>query len=333
MIQITTPVQSVSTLQSEVHPRLAMLHRKYHELSLEVSDEQCPSLPSVATFVPSAGQSIAFDRPIVPVGSVLLCEFSHHSHADGRIANPTGCFEGYRGKYLSHTAETLWEPESWFTFPVSACTYATQHDERLMRSPRLLDTLIGLGLLAQRLSEQEPADHWRLKLPPTLLGVDPKEPDLVKRLLSRPTTSVRTHAQMYGLSIEQAWQELDSATRVEGDIKMTGLRLVDARLCADMKCGTDRLPPVLSAFHDMRPALGRNVTNPAQKLTAEEWSELIDLIDEHHEPGRAAQELRQRMPQTTAEGCTDADLITALRNPDRPLVASRIAKRQAWSMV
>ena len=137
---------------------------------------------------------------------------------------------------------------------------------------------------------------------------------------------------MYGLSIEQAWQELDSATRVEGDIKMTGLRLVDARLYADMNSRTDHLPQVLSAFHDMRPVLGRRVTNPAQKLTAEEWSELIDLIDGHHEPGRAALELRQCMPQSTAEGCTDADLIKALRNPDRPLIASRIAKRQAWSM-
>ena len=327
MIQINNPVPAV---QSEIHPRLAMLHRKYRDLALDVSKSQDRSLPSAATFIPSAGQGIAFDRPIAPVGSVLLCEFSQHFDPEDRIAGIGGYFQGYRGTYLSHTAETLWEPESWFGFPVSAQTYATEYDERLMRSPRLLDILVGLALLSKRLSENEPMDYWRLTLPPTLLGFDPGEDGLIERLSSRPTMSVRTHAQTYGLSIEQAWQELDSATRVEGDIKMTGLRLIDARLCSDVKTGSNDLPEALSVFHDMRTVTGRQVTNPTRKLTGEELTELVELIDEHHEPECVAQQLRGSMPRHIADGCSDADLIAAVRNPDKALIASRIAKRQAW---
>lgn len=122
-------------------------------------------------------------------------------------------------------------------------------------------------------------------------------------------------------------------TRVEGDIKMTGLRLIDARLCCDVNSGTDDLPEILSVFHDLRAVTGRQTTNPTRKLMDGELSELVALIDEHHEPSRVAQRLRRSMPRHIADGCTDTDLIAAVRNPDRPLIASRIAKRQAWQGV
>ena len=327
MIQINTPVSSV---QPATHPRLAWLHRRYHDFVVAMSESQGRNLPRAATFIPSSGQGIAFNRPIAPIGSVLLTEFCHHTDPDDRIAGAEGCFRGYRGAYLAHSAETLWEPEPWLNFPISVQTYATAHDERLMRSPRLLDVMVGLGELSQRLSDREPADYWALSLPPTLLGFASDEQSLIEHLVSRPTVSVRNHAQAQGLSIEQAWQELDSMTRVEGDITMTGLRLIDARLCCDVNIGTDDIPEVLSAYHNLAAVTGRQVTNPAKKLEAEQLAELIELIDERHEPERAAQQLRRYMPQHFADGCSNADLIAAVRNPERPLIASRVARRQVW---
>ncbi|MGB1125729.1 MAG: hypothetical protein ACPG4Q_11025 [Phycisphaeraceae bacterium] len=305
-----------------------MLRNKYRDLAHDLSAGQHQTLPTTATYLPSGGKGVAFDRPVVPLGSALLCELSQRTDLDEHIDGAVGRFQGYRGTFLPHTAETLWEPEPWFSFPVSAETYATAYDERLMRSPRFLNCLVGLGQLAQQMSEREPMDYWQLTLPPTLLGFSPDEAGLIDRLTAQATQSVRTHAREYGLTTEEAWLELDTATRVDGDIEMTGLRLVDARLCADHETGTGHLPEALSRFHDLRPILGRRCTNPMRKLTAEEQSAMVELLDTHHDHARATQQLRRMMLREISDG----NLITALRNPDRPLIASRIAKRQAWSM-
>ena len=54
------------------------------------------------------------------------------------------------------------------------------------------------------------------------------------------------------------------------------------------------------------------------------------MIDDGVDPGRAAQRLRQITFEQIAEGCTDGDLLAAIQNPQGPLYASKIAKRQAW---
>lgn len=317
-------------LQTEIHPRHAMLHRKYRDLAIRLSADRTDFLPTAATFVPSAGKGIAFERPIAPVGSALLCTLGHDADpADNECFNGF-YFRGYRGRYLNPSGETIWEPQDWFNFPVSAHTYASVHDDRLMRSPRFLDTLIGLGLLAQRVSDLEPMDRWRLMLPPTLYGFALDQVDLIDQVSAMPTRWVRNHARTYGLTNEQAWHELDGATRVDGDTEMTGLRLIDARLCADVETGARHLPVVLSAFHDFRLLLGRRCSNPVRKLAGDELSEIIGLADSLHGHQRASQLLRRLTPREIADGCTDDDLWSAIRDPEGPLVASRIAKRQAW---
>lgn len=321
MIQLNT------TYSTDIHPRHAMLHNRYRDFALSLSHDSHERLPSVATFVPSSGKVIAFDRPIAMVGSVLLTEFSHHTDPDDRLSTTGGCFQGYRARFLSHTAETLWEPEPWFSFPVSASTYATSSDERLMRSPRLLDTLLGLGQLSIRMSEVKDRDQWQLTLPYTLLGFHPDDDTLLDRLLAEPTPWVESHGQQYGLTIEQAFHELDAATRLEDDVAMTGLRLVDSRLCASYDLGTDHLPEVLTAFHDLRPLLGRRCMNPVRKLLEHEQQALSQAQDD---PALAIRRLRKITPHHIAEGCSDRDLLAALRNPEGPLYASQIAKRQAW---
>lgn len=323
-------IQFNTQLQPEIHPRHAMLHRKYRDLALSLSPDRDKYLPTAATYIPSSGKGVAFERPIAPVGSVLLCTFGHDADPEDGENFDGFYFRGYRGSYLNLTGETIWEPQEWFNFPISAQTYAGVHDDRLMRSPRFLDTLIGLGLLAQRMCDHERMDGWRLMLPPTLLGFDPENLQLIDLVSAVPTEWVRHHAQTYGLSTEQAWHELDAATRVEGDLQMTGLRLVDARLCADVETDTEHLPTVLRAFHDLRLLLGRRCTNPVRKLAGDQLSELVDVADSRLEHNQASQRLRRLTPRDIADGCTDDDLRSAIRDPQGPLIASGIAKRQAW---
>lgn len=323
-------IQFNTQLQPEIHPRHAMLHRKYRDLALRLSADRTDCLPNAATYIPSAGKGIAIERPIAAVGSALLCILGHDADPeDGECFNGY-YFRGYRGRYLNSTGETLWEPVNWLNFPVSAQTYASVYDDRLMRSPRFLDTLIGLGLLSEQMSDRVPLDGWRLMLPSTLLGFDPDDVDLVDKVSSTPTRWVRTHARNHGLTTEQAWHELDAATRIEGDLEMTGLRLIDARLCADAEAGAGHLPTVLTAFHDMRAVLGRRYTNPVRKLAGDQLSELMEVVASRHDRNQASQLLRRMMPRDIAAGCADDDLWSAIRNPDGPLIAGRIARRQAW---
>jgi len=323
-------IQFNTQLQTEIHPRHAMLHRKYRDLAISLSSDRNNQPPPSATYIPSSGKGVAFKRPIVPVGSVLLCTLGHDADPEDGECFDGFYFRGYRGSYLNSTGETNWEPQDWFNFPISAQTYASVYDERLMRSPRFLDTLIGLGLLAQRMCDHERMDGWRLMLPPTLLGFDPENLELIDLVSAVPTEWVRHHAQTYGLSTEQAWYELDAATRVEGDLQMTGLRLVDARLCADVETDTEHVPTALRAFHDLRLLLGRRCTNPVRKLAEEQFSEIMGSADSWHEHDQASQLLRRLTRRDLADGCTDDDLMSAIRDPEGPLVASRIAKRQVW---
>lgn len=298
-----------------------------------------------ATFIPSSGHGIAFERPIARVGSVLLCGFGQQDECADRLADAPYLFNGLRARYLPDVGQAVWEDLDWFNFPISSRTYATAHDDRLMRSPRLLDVLLGLQDLASRTVQRTSRRQESLALPPTLIGYLPDDCEhagegvenadgLTEHFLKHPTAYVQQYAESHGLSIAQAWQAIDSETHVPGDVEMTGLRLIDARLCADSQMGTRCLSRVMSVYLDMRPLLGRRYTNPARKLpgmlAANPASGVIKLIGERRgdsvDPGQWSQcdadialaLMRERLGPRHVF-FDDYDLSEALVAPDNPV--------------
>lgn len=371
---------ALTAIASPPNRHLVKLQQRYRDLCLQPPLPPSQRAVKVATYMPSAGDALTFDRPVAPVGSVLLCELGHHAtdqtdvlprHYDesfrnnfygnfrgrvrvrGRVRGRGhfrgGYFRGHRARYVPNTGQTVWgNAEDWFDFSVCAQAYATDRDQRLLHSPKLLDVLIGLHEVRCRTADTL-TDHHRLTLPPTLLGFPPEMPPtpgrlertgtgvnavLIKQLSSRPTMYVSDYMYRYGVSASQAWRELDAATRPGNDIQMTGLRLVDARLCIEPGVGTRHLPPVLKAFHDLRGLLGRRLSNPARKLptlqcinpAAGVTAEFNHVRGHPCDPGQWTQaeadqamaRMRQRVGPLNVF-FDDFDITEALINPDEPL--------------
>lgn len=377
---------------STTHPRMVALQRRYRNLALQASQEDAGLLPATCTYIPSAGSSIAFDRPVARVGSVLFCRYGQHVDASIRSNDTRRYFQGLRASYQPETGEVLWEREDWLDFPISIETFATSFDERLIRSPRLLDVMIGLQELSSRAAGRDAM--WRgAHVPPsTLLGFAPDD-RLANRLAMCPTAYVKQHAEDHGLTIAQAWRAIEAETHLSGSYEMTGLQLFDSRLCTDLTVGTKHLPKVLGVFHDLRGQTGRHFKNPTRQLLNfrrrnPAGDVIAEMIAEHGlepDPGswtqRQADEAMERMRERmgvfhaffsdddicealvnpderaqvqdmdraavlntygetavvrgirrlmaahVSEGATDQDLLEAFKNPERPLAASRIARR------
>lgn len=388
------------------HPRMALLQQKYRQLCLSMSRQAAP-LPVTVTFVPSSGSGIAFDRPIARVGSALLCGLEPTDDDSDRLTRSQYTYRGLRARYVPDAGKVVWEDQDWFAFPLSSKTYASQFDERLIRSPKYLDVLIGLHQLASRMAGQTGDRGYKPTMPPTLLGFVPQggerldasfdnDDPLADQLSSHPTEFIQKCAAACDLTVSQAWRVFDAETHMPGDVEMFGLRLVDARLVSPESL-KNPLVKVTGAYHDLRAILGRSFTNPSRKLPelevrnpAEkivgeinrqrgdvrdpgEWTQaeadqamalmrerigpLHVFFDDHdisealvtpgkparvqdfdahavlhaHGTSAAARGLRRLMMKQVSDGCSDENLVNALNNPDAPLIASLIARRQCWS--
>jgi len=385
---------------------MVRLQRQYRDLCLSMSRQADP-LPVPVTFVPSSGSGIAFDRPIARVGSILLCGLEPNDDDSDRFTDSPYIYRGLRARYLPEAGKVLWEDQDWFEFPISPKTYASHFDERLMRSPKYLDVLIGLHQLASRMVGRTGDQGYTPTMPATLLGFVPQggerfdtsfdnDDPLADQLSSHPTEFIQKCAEECDLTVSQAWRVFDAETRMPGDVEMFGLRLVDARLVSPESL-KNPMVKVTGAYHDLRTVLGRRFTNPARKLPglevrnpaekiiAEinhqrgdvkdlgEWTQAEadqamammrkhigprnvffddhDISDALVTPGKPARVqdfdaqavlhthgasavtrgLRRLMMKQVSDGCSDENLVNALNNPDAPLIASLIARRQCWS--
>ena len=324
MIQFNN--QLVSTNQ---HPRHARLQRKYRALCQSIDPQGDTYLPMTATFIPSAGIGIAFDRPVERVNSVLMCTFGNDLAEPG----PYPFYRGWRPRYQHATGKVFWEVEDWFNFRISSNDFASEADERLMRGPRLLDTLIGLHDLASRAAKQ-PRLLGCFGTPPAMLGFQPDEADLYERLASKPTAIVQAYAEQHSVSCEQAWRALHAESCLPDDVDVTGLRLINARLCCDEQTGTTHLPKVMMPYLDLRPLLGRRYTNPSRKLDGMLAANPAEQIiwdtnrqrDHAMDPGQwtqaeaddAVARMRQRIGPRSIF-FDEHDLSEALCAPDQPV--------------
>lgn len=263
------------------HPRLIRLQRRYRDIAVSLDRRPGSAMPMAATYVPCSDYGIAFDSPVAPVGSVMLCIYGQEPDPVSYAAGKSMYYRGLRARYQRATGRVDWELDGGFKYRISVVDFATSSDEKLMQSPKYLDILIGLYEAAQRTSERPQGKGEQLTMPQTLLGFRRTEAVLLERLSSIATAWVRGYADQQGVSNEQAWRALYAETRLPNDIDLTGLRLVDARLCMDDQIGPDILPQIVTVFHDMRPLLGRRFTNPTRKLPGMQFSNpAARIIDE-----------------------------------------------------
>ena len=332
-------IQPNTCLNLTTSPRLQHLQRKYRDLALGVIHQAEPIPLQTATYVPSYGSGIAFERPIARVGSVLLCTLNRDGSSERAVSEPYLSYRGYRARYVPRTGEVAWDLEDgWYDLRVCPQTYATDHDAELMQSSKSLDILIGLADLANRTNPSRLRIGQRLMFPPTLLGFSTANTDLEEQLSAVPTQWVRRYAERNNLTTEQAWRELDQQTRLTDDIGMVGLRLVDARLCVDASVGSAHLPVILSTFHDLRRALGRRYSNPARKLQGllmcNPAAKVIEEVDEYGarscdptqwNDGKTKHAIALMREHMGAKHVfyTDEDIHVALLNPNEP---ARVAK-------
>lgn len=259
-----------------------------------------------------------------------------------------GVFRGFRGFRGVAWERVIGIPGvvgiSGFFVPAGRSRARVDHQSRC--HPRLLETFLTLHDLRSRMADRPVELPDTIRLPPPLLGFSTSassgavgrggagEERWVSRIRERPTRWVLNHARRYRLTPARAWRELDAATRPQDDLDMTGLRLVDLRLCVDDRRDIGHLPRVLRAYHDLRLLLGRQTTNPVRRVTRMQdvnpAAAVVGQIKRRRrhacDPGRwtqaqadlAMQRMRERIGGRHVF-YDEFDLREALINPSRPL--------------
>lgn len=262
---------------------------------------------AACTLLPTL-HGMSFQEPFRRLGNVVLVVLRHQPRRGGQAVR--SILRGYHA-HLRDDGVTCWDAAN--------CMFSAEMTGRRAPRPRGLPRTIAGSRVLPRLAQDlffacvhvtyqdaPPADQPQL--PATLVAL-PRW----YRVAATPTALVQGHAQRCGIHWRQAWRELAQQLDQRDPKSRCGRRLIDSRLIAK------RPAAALEELHLVTPLLGRALRNPVIKLP----------------PGTTVTPamLRDRLCRAQVNGCTDADLEAAIRQPHQPLIASRMARLQVWRPV
>jgi len=268
------------------------------------------------TFLPD-GRSLALPSPIERFGTVSMLMLSYERASRASDVGPYRIMTRRYKPQLSPLGHTHWyrRPGPW-EFNVSLPISDNSRGPALpVTDPIFANTVLDLDRACHRVSNSDRvnvATGWTS--PPTLLAFPvgtPFEPQL--------TPYVRKHAQRSGLNWGDAWHDLYEGQHVPAQWTPTGLNLIDSRLCSLEELRSSGAI-LLGAYHDFRRMTGRPLSNPVRRIES-----LDDTSDDS-----VVRAMSEAMPRRLLVGCSNANLLIAAANPDKPLIASGLATIQVW---